>query len=124
MVKKQLAFSNCMRSHGEPAFPDPLPTGGYPRTGSGVDRLNPKSPQFASAMSACRSEAVAGGIVHTAAERQAHVEQLDAEDACIRKHGVPNMPDANANGVQTGPPQAVSPARMQAAERACAYLNP
>lgn len=114
-----------MRARGEPGFPDPLPGGGYPRTGSrGVDRLDPKSSQFAAAESACRPQAVAAGQTQTPAQRKLHIERLDAEDACIRKHGIPSMPDANANGVQTPPTQEVSPARMQAAERACAHLNP
>jgi hypothetical protein len=125
MMSKQLALSTCMRAHGEPRFPDPLPGGGYPRTGAGgIDQLDPKSPQYAEALAACRSEAVASGVIHSPAQRQAHIEQLDAEDACIRTHGVPDMPDAGANGVQRAPPRGVSAAKMQAAERACAYLNP
>jgi hypothetical protein len=125
MMTKQLTFSNCMRAHGEPAFPDPLPAGGYPRTGrGGIDQLDPKTPQYTAAMGACRTQAVAAEVIHTAAERQAHTQQLDAEDACIRTHGVPDMPDANANGVQAAPAQGVSAAQLQVAERACAYLNP
>jgi hypothetical protein len=51
-----LKFSKCMRSHGVPNFPDPKFTGGGisirigGNTGSG---LNPNSPAFQAAQSAC-----------------------------------------------------------------------
>jgi len=47
-----LAFSACMRSHGEPNFPDP-PSGGAAiriLPGSGID---PRSPQYQTATMAC-----------------------------------------------------------------------
>jgi hypothetical protein len=121
MMKKLLAFSTCMRTNDEPNFPDPLPAGGYSR--SAIDGLDPKSPQYLAAMSACKSYAVAVGAIHTPAQRQQHLEQLNAEDACIREHGVPNMPGPNAQGVQSAP-QGVNPTQLQAAEKTCAYLNP
>jgi hypothetical protein len=51
-----LAFSACMRSHGEPNFPDPqFGTGGRVSlrisVGSGLD---PRSPQFQAAQKACQ----------------------------------------------------------------------
>jgi hypothetical protein len=51
-----LAFSACMRSHGEPNFPDPqFGAGGTVtmriRVGSGLD---PQSPQFQAAQKACQ----------------------------------------------------------------------
>jgi hypothetical protein len=51
-----LAFSACMRSHGEPNFPDPqFGSGGRVSlrisTGSGLD---PRSPQFQAAQKACQ----------------------------------------------------------------------
>ncbi len=53
-----LAFSACMRSHGEPDFPDPqFGSGGSVRlkidAGSGID---PSSPQFQAAQNACQSD--------------------------------------------------------------------
>jgi hypothetical protein len=58
MQQHLLAFSACMRSHGVPDFPDPtFPTGGGAqlriRGGSGSD-LNPQSPRFQAAQTACR----------------------------------------------------------------------
>ena len=47
-----LTLAQCMRKHGYPNFPDPDSHGAFDVTaGSGVD---PSSPQFQSAMSACR----------------------------------------------------------------------
>jgi hypothetical protein len=53
-----LLFSACMRSHGEPNFPDPqFGSGGSVRlrisAGSGID---PSSPQFQAAQKACQSD--------------------------------------------------------------------
>jgi hypothetical protein len=44
-----LRQAECMRSHGVPSFPDPLPGGGfsYPST------INPQSPAFIAAQNAC-----------------------------------------------------------------------
>jgi len=64
-MAQALRFSQCMRSHGVPDFPDPqaLPGGGIAiriraRPGSGSD-LNPQSPQFQAAQKACQGK---GGL--------------------------------------------------------------
>ena len=36
-----VAFAHCMRAHGVPDLPDPLPDGGFPRTGTGNSGLSP-----------------------------------------------------------------------------------
>jgi hypothetical protein len=46
-----LKFAQCMRKNGVPDFPDPQSQGGGLIVGGGVD---PNSPQFQSAMAACR----------------------------------------------------------------------
>ena len=118
-----LAFVSCIRSHGVPGFPDPLPNGGFAR--SALQAVDQSSLQFKGALQACRALAIATGFEHTPAQIEQHVEQETAEDACIRKHGVPNMPDPNAQGEQSFP-QAITPSspQFQAAQKACAYLNP
>jgi hypothetical protein len=45
----ELKLAKCMRSHGMPGFPDPTSTG-LNLNGSGI---NPRSPRFQAAMSAC-----------------------------------------------------------------------
>jgi hypothetical protein len=59
-VQKALAFAQCMRSHGEPAFRDPSITNdGISFSMSGLD---PSAPQFQRAQQACRKLApFAGG---------------------------------------------------------------
>ena len=51
MLARALKFAACMRSHGEPTFPDPV------SDGQGIaiklDGLNPRSPQFQAAMRTC-----------------------------------------------------------------------
>jgi hypothetical protein len=118
-----LPFSSCIRAHGIPNFPDPQPGGGFAR--SALNSIDEHSPQFQSAEKACRSLAIASGFEHTPAQLQKHIEQLIAQDACLRKHGVPNMPGPDAQGQQSFP-SGISPRspQFQAAQKHCAYLNP
>jgi hypothetical protein len=57
MQQALLAFSACMRSHGIPDFPDPTFTGGGAQLslhGSPGSDLNPQSPRFQAAQTACQ----------------------------------------------------------------------
>ena len=56
-LARELSFARCMRSHGEPKFPDPQANGNVNVGGAGVDK---GSPQFDHAMQACRSYLGAG----------------------------------------------------------------
>ena len=55
-----LKFSECMRSHGEPDFPDPAANGSFTLPAG----MNAESPQFQKAANACRSlrPASPGGV--------------------------------------------------------------
>lgn len=57
-VNQLIKFANCMRSHGVTNFPEPDSSGREIISGS--QGLNPDSPTFQSAMSACRSFLPAG----------------------------------------------------------------
>jgi hypothetical protein len=120
-TKALLKFSKCVQTHGVPDFPDPQAAGGFPNSARNYTNL----PQFRAAQKDCESDARAAGIIKSPAEIAQHLKQLSAEDACIRKHGVPNMPGPDAQGSQTFPP-GIGPStpRFQAAEKVCAYLNP
>lgn len=50
-ASSQLKFSQCMRSHGEPNFPDPASNGSITLPPG----MNPQSPQFQNASKACQS---------------------------------------------------------------------
>jgi hypothetical protein len=65
----ELKYSACMRSHGEPDFPDPRPLGSGANSGSqsgqsgqnsGGNGINPSSPQYTSASKACQRYLPAG----------------------------------------------------------------
>jgi hypothetical protein len=49
-------FSDCMRSHGVPNFPDPNPSDGEVRI-TPASGLNPQAPAFLSAHNACAGTA-------------------------------------------------------------------
>jgi hypothetical protein len=51
-IQEELAFANCMRSHGITDFPDPLPGGGWDIPG------NTTSPHFETAANACQSTGI------------------------------------------------------------------
>jgi hypothetical protein len=52
LLEKALAYSNCMRRHGEPDFPDPSSRGGG--LSFSLRGVDPNSPQFQRAQNACR----------------------------------------------------------------------
>jgi hypothetical protein len=131
-----LKFSQCMRTHGVPNFPDPTSSGGGQPTiqlnggpGSGLD---PQSPQFQAAQSACKHLMPNGG-------QPSPQQQAQAKDAalhfaqCMRAHGV-NVPDpqVSTNGgtkIQIGggrPGQGPDPnsPQFQAAQSACQHFLP
>jgi hypothetical protein len=120
-----LRFSNCMRAHGVPDFPDPgangIPVGGP----GGKADLNPQAPAFHTAMKACHKLAPAlGGPPHPLSAAQKR--SLIAFSQCMRTHGVPNFPDPTfpaSGGAFIGSPQQLpfNPASpgAQRASRAC-----
>jgi len=77
-----VAFAHCMRSHGVPGWPDPLPKGGFPRGGGGQN----SGPQAHSAMSACKH--LLPPIQPESAARRARDLAQDLKWArCMRSHG-------------------------------------
>jgi hypothetical protein len=84
-----LRFSECMRSHGVPSFPDPSGQGIHIGPGSGI---NPSSPAFRAAQSACRKLLPGGGPgnQHPTAQQIDMARQISE---CMRQHGVTGFPD-------------------------------
>ena len=83
-----LAYAHCMRSHGEPDFPDPNSHGDFGFSNSRT--MNPQSPTFQAAQNDCRS--LQPGRV-SAAQENAQLNLALKAAACIRKHGYPSLPD-------------------------------
>ncbi|HEY8028522.1 MAG TPA: hypothetical protein VIE38_03325 [Gaiellaceae bacterium] len=88
-----LKFAACMRTNGEPNFPDPSSGGFLFRTGSGVD---PSSPGFTTAHAKCAKFLPSGGGLapglHTHPTTQWLTQMVKAAE-CMRRHGVPDFPD-------------------------------
>ena len=98
-----VAYSDCMRSHGVPKYPDPGSNGAVPK--GSAQEFGISDSQFQAAQGACRHLLPSGGALQQQAQQcfnagdcpAALVQQLltaQREFAqCMRSHGVPNWPD-------------------------------
>jgi hypothetical protein len=122
-LAQAVAYSQCMRSHGAPSFPDPVqtPDGGYGYRTRGID---PNSAAFQGALQACKalpSPWSSTGRQLSAVQQQAWLNWAH----CIRAHGLPNFPDptfsgseVHDSGVGSNSPQ------LQSAMDACKSQRP
>ena len=96
--QKALAYAQCMRAHGEPSYPDPTSNGGFVIDGK-KDHLN--GALMSSANKTCQRLLPKFAPMTATQQRQATAEALRYV-ACMRSHGIPNMPDpvVNAQGMQ------------------------
>ena len=129
--RKLVAYSQCMRTHGVPEFPEPknghllfkYNRGAGGTSGRGV---NPESAQFKGAQAACKSLEPA----QLASPAQSSEQQSSAIKfaQCMRSHGVPNFPEPKVSGgrVMLLVGKGVNPnsPQFQAATRACQKLAP
>ena len=100
--QKELAFSECMRAHGVPNFPDPGSNGVIGIQRGGKASAKPQTqriggPQTTKANKDC-AHLLPNGGVPTAAQRQEMLNQALKFTECMRSHGVPNMPDPSTGG--------------------------
>jgi hypothetical protein len=125
--QKMLSYSQCMRANGEPGFPDPQPNGNL--------LLNPSDHLNGALMN--HANKICGHLqpkmkpMTAAQQRQVTAEALKFV-ACMRQHGIPNMPDpiVNAQGIElriggpghSGPPPN-SPV-LRAAQQTCHKFLP
>lgn len=91
--QQAVAYAHCVRSHGYPAFPDPLPNGAYPNNGT----LDLSSPQFKTAARECKNLEPPPNY----SQYQAGYQALLRYSACMRQNGVLDYPDPvlSNNGV-------------------------
>jgi len=92
-----LAYAQCMRTHGEPDFPDPNSHGDFGFSNS--HSMNPQSPTFQAAQNDCRS--LQPGKV-SAAQENAQLNLALKAAACIRKNGYPTLPDPTLSNGAVG----------------------
>jgi hypothetical protein len=90
--EQAIKFTQCMRAHGIPDFPDPGAGGGIQISGGGPNSdLNPGNATFVAAQNACQKYSP---VQPPSAGQQARLEaKALAFSACMRKHGVPNFAD-------------------------------
>jgi hypothetical protein len=113
-------YSACMRKHGVTNFPDPNGQGVITiHSGMGID---PGSPAFTSARTACQKLLPNGGQP-TAAQIAQQQKQMLAFSACMRAHGVKDFPDPSNGGIRLsgGPGSDLNPNNptFQKAQHAC-----
>ena len=126
--QKALAYAQCMRAHGEPSYPDPTSNGGFVIDGK-KDHLN--GALMNSANKTCQHLLPKVAPMTAVQQRQATAQALRFV-ACMRTHGIPDMPDpvVNAQGMEfriggpkgKGPPPG-SPV-LHNAMQACQKLIP
>jgi hypothetical protein len=98
-VDIELAYSQCMRSHGVPDFPDPNKQGNLVIQGAAGGDLDPNSPLYEKAQKACGPFP---SNVTPAQERQEFALSLKAA-ICMRANGVPTFPDPTLVGPAGNP---------------------
>lgn len=114
-----MAFTQCMRAHGVPSFPDPPSSGDWNLTG-----VNENSPQFQHAVGICGSS----GPGSAPSQQAEGMAQGLAYSRCMRAHGLHNYPDPSASGdnlsihVDSGSGIDDKSPAFQAAERACSKV--
>jgi hypothetical protein len=136
-----IKFSDCMRAHGVANFPDPSTSGAgisiHIGSGSGI---NPSSPSFKAAQTACGKLLPGGGPGGGGPASAQTKAQMVAVAECMRSHGVSGFPDPTTtppsspdgglvmghNGVFFAVPRTIdttSPSFQQAAT-ACKFPGP
>jgi hypothetical protein len=125
----QLAFAQCMRSHGVPAYPDPNSQGGFSvPTGEARGDLDFKSPQFQGALKTCK-QLLPHGAPASPAQQAAVSAQALKFAQCMRSHGVPGFPGPGTGGhggyfveAQSGPLSPDNPQFVKA-QQTCRKLT-
>ncbi len=126
--QKALAYAQCMRAHGEPSYPDPTSNGGFIINGQ-KDHLN--GALMNSANKTCAHFLPKARPMTAAQQRQATAQALKYV-ACMRTHGIPDMPDpvVNAQGIEfrIGSPKGQGPSPnspvLHVAMQTCQKLLP
>jgi hypothetical protein len=87
-----LAYSECMRSHGLPNFPDPKEVGDGIQVSGSRSGVDPTSPVFISALQSCR-HLLPGGGRSTNTDQQRGLARMLRISQCIRAHGISGFLD-------------------------------
>lgn len=104
----ELAFVDCVRSHGVPNMPDPQ--NGHFVMGSSVQN----NPNFQSALHACEHFLGAGGVSGGGSNNSAMLNYAH----CMQTHGVPQFPDPS-NGALDVPASVQNDPEYPKAQQDC-----
>lgn len=121
--QRELAYSQCMRAHGDPGFPDPQSDGTFNSTKA--DRGALAGPRFLSANKAC---AHLEGPGMSPAQQERLTSQALKFAACMRAHGITSFqyspPTAGHVGGLGAPGANPNSPQFRAAQQACRKLQP
>jgi len=116
-------YAACMRKNGEPNFPDPNAQGQL--SFGSANGIDPSSPQFQQAQTACQKLLPNHGTPSPAQQAQGRTQAL-AFSACMRRNGVPNFPDPQFGSggrvsirISVGAGLDPQSPQFQAAQKAC-----
>lgn len=119
---KALAYSQCVRSHGVPNFPDPTISDGNIGLNLG-NNAGVSQSALQAAENACQSLSPVHTL--TGAQQAQNTAEALKWAQCIRKHGVPDFPDPSGNGSFSLPSGFnTQSAAFQAAQNACKSVRP
>ena len=91
-AQKAVKFAECMRSNGVSEFPDPGASGKFTIDGiANGSSLDPSTPAFKQAISACKDLEPAGFMGSKRSPQQMEAALKFAQ--CIRENGVTDFPD-------------------------------
>jgi hypothetical protein len=121
LYQKALAYSECMRAHGVPNFPDPNSNG---TIANGQFRVSSRT-AMQEAQRACQSLQPSGGG-QTSSGAQQVLGQMVHYSHCMRSHGITNFPDPKTTNGGVGfdlAGVAVHSQQYQTANQACSSLQ-
>jgi hypothetical protein len=121
--RKAVAYAQCMRSNGEPDFPDPDSQGNFGRTLA--NRSLFAGAQFQAANKPCQ-KLLPPSPPETAAQQQEEYQKALKFAACMRIHGFPSFPDPTPIpyvGFDRPPGIDANSTQFQSARRTCHAIS-
>jgi hypothetical protein len=116
--RANIAFAECMRTHGVPDFPDPIPGANFQVSGEPVGAA--ANTPSGKAYLACQHLLPSGSIASNGSVSTQELSEAVALAQCLRAHGEPTFPDPTiVNGGISFDFTDVGSAQFQAAVSAC-----
>jgi hypothetical protein len=122
--QQAVTYAKCMRSHGDPAWPDPDSNGYFGNNNGSLDR---SSAAYQTAENACKKLEPNGAPA--AAQVQQGLTRLLKYSQCMRAHGISKYPDPTTDagggvGISFQGDIGQHTPQFTAAQQACRSLQP